>query len=144
MTLLTLLVTTALAGKHAIVGTVVDRNGDPVPRAVVSVNVTAKKAKTFTVALMTDRRGTFRVDYLRPEESERRLKLAKKSDYAIEVFKPGFHTHDANLFFRRGELVMSPITLVEETIAVQDLPENLDPGQNADAATSTGANFEWQ
>ncbi|MEN0061550.1 MAG: carboxypeptidase-like regulatory domain-containing protein [Myxococcota bacterium] len=136
--------TMAFAGKHAIVGTVVDRNGDPVPRAVISVNVTSKKQASFNVALMTDRRGTFRVDYLRPEESERRIKLAKRAEYDIEVFKPGFHLHDTSVYFRKGEVVVAPITLVEETIAIQDLPENLDPAANADAATSTGATFEWQ
>lgn len=141
---LSFFVASALAGKSAIVGTVVDRNGDPVPRAVVSVDVTTKKKSTFNVALMTDRRGTFRIDYLRPEGANREIKLPKKSDYAIEVFKPGYHPHDSQVFLRKGELVVGPITLVEETIAVQDLPENLDPGAHREAATSTGATFEWQ
>ncbi len=144
MTTFLLLATTALAGKHALVGTVVDRNGDPVPRAVVSVSVTNKKKATYEVSLMTDRRGTFRIDYLRPEGSDRRTKLAKRAEYAIEVFKPGFHLHDTDIYFRKGEMTVAPITLVEETIAVQDLPENLDPAANSDAATSTGATFEWQ
>jgi len=134
----------SLAGKSAIVGTVVDRNGDPVPRAVVSVDVTTRKDTTFNVALMTDRRGTFRIDYLRPEGASREIKLPRKADYGIEVFKPGYHPHDTDMFFRKGEVTVGPITLVEETIAVQDLPENLDPGAHREAATSTGATFEWQ
>ncbi|MEO0602493.1 MAG: carboxypeptidase-like regulatory domain-containing protein [Myxococcota bacterium] len=144
MTSFLLLAASAFAGKHAIVGTVVDRNGDPVPRAVVSVTVTAKKQASYNVSLMTDRRGTYRVDYLRPDGAERRIKLQKRAEYEIEVFKPGFHLHDAGVYFRKGEMTVAPITLVEETIAVQDLPENLDPGANSDAATSTGATFEWQ
>lgn len=144
MTSILLIGATALAGKHAIVGTVVDRNGDPVPRAVVSVNVTSKKQAAFEVSLMTDRRGEFRVDYLRPEGAERRVKLPKRADYDIEVFKPGFHLHDTDVYFRKGETLVPPITLVEETIAVQDLPENLDPATSSEAATSTGATFEWQ
>ena len=138
------LLSSALAGKHAIVGSVVDRNGDPVPRAVVSVDVSAKKQESYSVSLMTDRQGAFRIEYLRADGADRRLKLARKADYAIEVFKPGFHPKDENVFFRKGETVVAPITLVEETIAVEDLPENLDPSANADAATSTGATFEWQ
>ncbi|MEM6928469.1 MAG: hypothetical protein AAF602_16155, partial [Myxococcota bacterium] len=83
-------------------------------------------------------------DELRPDGAERRIKLQKRAEYELEVFKPGFHLHDSGVYFRKGEMTVAPITLVEETIAVQDLPENLDPGANSDAATSTGATFEWQ
>jgi len=138
------LVASAMAGKSVIVGTVVDRNGDPVPRAVVAVDVTTKARQTLGVALMTDRSGKYRIEYLRVDGEERTMKLPKKSAYAIEVFKPGYHQRQADVYLRSGKLVVDPITLVEETIAVQDLPENLDPGTQSESAPSTGATFEWQ
>ena len=130
----------AMAGpasaKNLISGQILDRNGEPVNRAIVSL-------EPGNVQLVTDRQGFFLIDYLRDEDGERD-KLKKKTDYKVEVFKPGYHTHAVALFFKRGEVIMEAITLTEDSIEVQDLGENLDPTVYDDATHSAGANYEGQ
>ena len=88
----------ACAGKGFISGQVIDRNGDPVDRAIV-------KLAPGNVQLVTDREGRFLIDYLRDETGER-IKLAKRTAYEVEVWKPGFHTQEISLGYKRGEVVM--------------------------------------
>ncbi|NCG22309.1 MAG: hypothetical protein GWP91_25105, partial [Rhodobacterales bacterium] len=73
-----------------------------------------------------------------------RTRLAKKTDYVLEVFKPGFHSFAVSLHYKRGPITLEAITLVEETIQVQDHGENLDPTLYADPTHSAGANYEGQ
>lgn len=131
-----LAVAVAEAGPHSIAGLVVDRNGEPVSRAIVSL-------APGNVELVTDREGRFLVDYLRDEAGER-LKLEKKCTYTLSVFKPGYHDFAVQVDYRKGELLVDTVTMVEETIDVQDFPENLDPALYSRPAQSAGATYEGQ
>jgi len=126
----------AQAGHKFIQGVVKDRNGDPIDRAVVSL-------KPGNVQLVTDREGRFLVDYLRDDDGER-TKLAKKTDYTIEVFKPGYHIQSLKFYYKKGELDLKPFTLVEDTIKIEDEGENLDPALYSDRTTNSGATYEGQ
>jgi hypothetical protein len=126
----------AWAGGNHITGQVINRNGEPVPRAVVSL-------APGNVQLVTDREGFFLIDYLRDDAGER-VKLDKKTDYTIEIFKPGFHTYAAQFYFKKGQLTVDTVTMVEETIELQDLPENLDPALYSRPTHAAGANYEGQ
>ena len=126
----------ALAGKHAIVGQVVDRNGQPVDRAIVSL-------EPGNVQLVTDREGRFLIDYLRDETGER-TKLAKKSDYTLEIFKAGYHIETRAFFFKRGTVEVDRVTLVRDTIEMADDTSGMDPADFDQATHSAGANYEGQ
>jgi hypothetical protein len=125
---------TAHAAGQGIGGRVVDRNGEPVSRAIVSLS-------PGNVELVTDRDGRFIIDYLRDASGER-TKLGKKTDYKLEVFKPGYHSFTLAVPYRRGELELEEVTMVEETIDVQDFPENLDPALYSQTTQSSGATYE--
>jgi len=112
--------TAAQAAPSLIGGLVVDRNGKPLARAIVSL-------APGNVELVTDRDGKFAIDYLRDATGER-IKLSRKTDYTLSVFKPGFHTYTVKVEYRHGELQVDPVTMVEETIAVQEISQNIDPG----------------
>jgi hypothetical protein len=127
---------TADAASHNIGGRVVDRNGEPLSRAVVSL-------APGNVELVTDRDGRFLIDYLRDQQGER-IKLGKKTEYTLEVFKAGFHTFQLPVSYKRGELEVETVTMVEESIDVQDFPENLDPALYTKATQSAGATYEGQ
>jgi hypothetical protein len=126
----------AHAASHAIGGRVVDRNGEPLSRAVVSL-------APGNVELVTDRDGRFVIDYLRDQSGER-IKLGKKTEYTLEVFKAGFHTFKLPVSYKRGALEVETVTMVEETIDVQDFPENLDPALYNSPTQSAGATYEGQ
>ncbi len=127
---------TALGAKHLIAGKVIDRNGQPVVQAIITL-------APGNVQVVTDRDGNFLVEYLRDDEGER-VKLAKKTDYTVEIFKPGYHTQTTQTYFQKGELTLEPITLVEETIQVTDDTLDLDPDIYVNATHSAGANYEGQ
>ena len=95
------------------------------------------------VQLVTDREGRFLIDYLRDDDGER-IRLAKRMDYELEVFKPGFHTQTFNFYYKKKGLMLDTFTLVEETIEVQDHGENIDPTLYSDQTTNTGATYEGQ
>jgi hypothetical protein len=124
------------SAKNLISGQIIDRNGEPVNRAVISL-------EPGNVQLVTDRLGNFTIDYLRDEDGER-VKLRRKTDYRVEVFKPGYHTQAVSLYYKRGETLMEAITVVEDTIEVQDHGENLDSDLYKDSTHSAGANYEGQ
>jgi hypothetical protein len=126
----------ALAGRHFIEGQVVDRNGDPVDRAVVSLS-------PGFVELVTDRDGRFLIDYLRNEDGSR-TKMGKRTLYTLEIYKPGFHLQTLQIDYRKGPLVMDASVLVEETIELREDDTPLDPGLYSDRADSTGVSYEGQ
>lgn len=126
----------AQAGRHYISGVVLDRNGDPLDRAILTL-------KPGNVQLVTDREGRFLIDYLRDEDGER-TKLAKRTDYEIEIFKPGYHLDSRKFYYKAGPLELKPFTLVEETIQIRDDGENLDPALYSDRTTNSGATYEGQ
>jgi hypothetical protein len=139
------LVAPAEAARPSIGGHVIDRNGNGMSKAIVTVTPApgAKHADAGTCQLVTDRDGNFLVDYLRDEAGER-AKLRSRMGYTVEVFKPGYHTFAKVVDYRHGALVVDVVTMVEDTIDVRDLPENLDPALYRVATQSSGANYEGQ
>lgn len=133
---LSLLAPSAEAARNQITGRVIDRNGEPVTRAIVSLS-------PGNVELVTDRDGRFVIDYARDKYGDR-TRLAKKTDYKLEVFKPGFHTHVESFYYKRGELAFPTFTLVSETIRVDDDQMDLDPELHQTQTQSTGATYEGQ
>jgi hypothetical protein len=132
------LLTQACAWKHAISGVVVDRNGEPVSRA----NVTLMPGN---VEIATNDVGQFLIDYTRDAgEVPTRKRLDSQQAYTIEVFKAGFHIRTLDIYFSRGQLVMDPIELVEETIVVRDDELDLDVGLFNNPTHSSGATYEGQ
>ena len=131
-----LLTPPAFAGRSYIMGSIQDRNGEPIDRAIVTM-------QPGNVQLVTDREGRFLIDYLRDEEGQR-VRLSKKTTYTLEVFKPGFHVFSVDFFFKAGPHTVESITVVEETIQVTDDGQDLDPELFQDATHSAGANYEGQ
>ena len=126
----------AEAGKNSISGRVLDRNGQPVERAIITL-------APGNVELITDADGTFWIDYLRDSAGER-VKLAKKANYALEVFKPGFHTASVQFYYKKGAFVVEDQVLKEDSIVVEDDGSTIDPGLFADPTQSSGATYEGQ
>jgi len=133
----------ALAGTHSIATRVTDRNGSGLGRTIVSLTPKEDDAKPYTVELVTDRQGNVLIDYLRDSDGER-TKLAKKTEYVLEVFKPGYHPFSTSFYYKKGELTLDPVVLVEETIEVEDIAENLDPATTPESTHAAGANYEGQ
>ncbi len=121
---------------HVISGTVLDRNGEPIERVVVGLD-------PGNVELVTDEYGRFAIDYLRDETGER-TKLGKRSEYDISLFKPGYHNAATSFYYKRGELLLEPLNMTEDTIRVEAGEENIDPGLYPDRAQSNGAAYEGE
>jgi hypothetical protein len=132
----------AWAAKHYIAGRIIDRNGDPVDQAVITLKPKVEDEKA-EVQLVTDREGRFLVDYLRNDVGER-SKLTRKVDYKLEVFKPGFHTREVVFAYKKGELQVDTLMLTEDTIAVHDDEAKLDPAAYETATQASGATYEGQ
>ncbi len=126
----------ALAGKHALVGSVVDRNGQPLER----VNITVAPGN---VEITTDETGKFLIDYLRDEEGNR-TKLAKRTEYTITFFKVGFHEAKQTLSYKRGELVIEALTMKEETIKLDPSTDNIDPSTYPTRQQDSGGSYEGE
>ena len=131
----------AWAGKNYIAGVVKDRNNQPVVRAQVKLVPELTTKGTFL--MVTDAQGRFLVDYLRTDDGLR-THLAKKSKYKLEIFKPGYHIDTREFFYKRGDVTLDPITLVEDTVRIDegslDLADNL---QRTDAQNG-GGSYEGQ
>mgnify|MGYP002633955184 CR=1 FL=1 len=123
------------ATRHAIVGKVVDRNGEPMSRVIVSL-------QPGSVELLTDNEGAFAVDYLRDDDGKR-TKLKRRNQYTIETFRTGFQTVSTEVDYRRGELHLAAIIMPEETIRVAPGLHAIDPS-TAERPTSTGATYEGE
>ena len=134
MTAILLLV--ACAGHRAITGTVLDRNGDPIERAIVSV-------KPGGVEIVTDENGRYVIDYLRTEDGNR-TELRKKTDYQLEAFLPGYHITRSSLSYRRGKVEADPITLVPDTVRMSESDADLDPTLYPDRSQSAGTTYEGE
>lgn len=126
----------ACAPHRAIIGTVVDRNGKPIDKAVVTVS-------PGEVQMVTDSEGSFVIDYLRDDKGER-VKLKKKTEYNLEAFRVGYHTAQADIFYKKGELIIEPVTMAEDTIRVSEGKGDLDPVKYPDRAQSAGAAYEGE
>jgi len=121
---------------HQISGQIVNRNNEPLERAVISM-------APGNVQLVTDQEGNFNIDYLRDETGER-TKLGKRSEYDIEIFQVGYHVARTSLYYKRGELYLDPIVLKEDSIRVVGSDGDIDPGQYADRTHSSGATYEGE
>ena len=141
LALVALLASPAFAAKHYIAGRVIDRNGDPVDKAVITLR--PQVDKDLEVQLVTDREGRFLVDYLRSADGER-AKLAKRVAYELEVYKPGFHVRTVKVDYRKGELQVDTVMMTEDTIVVHDDDVQLDPDAYEQQTHSAGANYEGQ
>lgn len=133
---LLLLSANAHAGRHAITGQVLDRNGEPVDRAIISLS-------PGNVEMVTDREGKFLIDYLRDNEGQR-VNLLKRQQYDLEVFKVGFHVETRSFLYKRGPALIEIITLTEDTIAIQDDGKDLTESLESKPTHSAGANYEGQ
>ena len=123
-------------GPHIIQGQIIDRNGEPVPRAIVGL-------APGNVEIVTDGEGRFMVDYLRDDSGER-IKLKRRTDYGIETFKPGFHVLSQEFYFKRGELLMEPMVLKEDSIRVIGSDELYNPDDHRDRTHSSGQSLEGE
>lgn len=139
-------ITAARADGNVIVGQVVDRNGAPIARARVKL-WSGMESESDTLQpyteLVTDRDGRFRIDYLRAQTGER-IKLAKKTEYTLEIWKLGFHLFTVPLDYRRGEFVMDPVTMLEDSLDPRAYSEQLDPALYSRSTQSSGATYEGQ
>ena len=135
----------AWAGTHSIETQVTDRNGSGLGRTIVSLapNNETLDAKPISVELVTDREGRVLIDYLRDTDGTR-TKLARKTEYVLEIFKPGYHPYTTSFFYKKGVVVLDPVVLIDETIEVEDLAENLDASNTTDGTHAAGANYEGQ
>jgi hypothetical protein len=134
--LLAMMPSVAMAKGKAIAGTVVDRNGQPVEKVNVSLN-------PGNVELVTDQDGAFRFEYLRDEAGER-VKLARKTTYQVTCFKVGYHEATVEITYQHGELILEPLTLKEDTIRVENIGDNIDPGVYSDKAQNSGGSYEGE
>ena len=123
-------------GPHIINGKVMDRNGFPVERAIVSLS-------PGNVEIITDSRGEFAIDYLRDDEGER-VRLDWRNDYEIEVFKAGYHVLREGFYYKWGALVLDPLVMAEETIRVRGSDAAYDPDEFEDRTHSSGQSLEGE
>ena len=135
-TLLLLPTLIGCAGHHAISGVVTDRNGRPLDRVIVSLEPGG-------VELVTDQQGAFTIDYLRDEEG-RRVRLAKRTDYKLSLIKPGYNVSREAFFYKRGELALEALTMVEDVIEVDPSDDDIDPTRFRDRTHSSGSNYEGE
>jgi hypothetical protein len=122
--------------RNAIAGRVVDRNGKPLERAIVTL-------APGSIQLVTDAEGRFLIDYIRDEDGVRR-KLKKKTEYKLEAFKPGYHLEARKFFYTRGPVEIDNLTLREDSLNVTDDGADLDSTLLGDPTQSTGATYEGQ
>lgn len=131
-----LLLVIACASHRAITGSVLDRNGDPIERAIVSVHPGG-------VEIVTDENGRYVIDYLRTTDGDR-TDLRKKTEYQLEAFLPGYHITRASLSYRRGKVEADPITLVPDTVRMSESDADLDPSLYPDRSQSAGSTYEGE
>jgi hypothetical protein len=123
-------------GPHIINGAIMDRNGFPVERAIVSLT-------PGNVEIVTDSHGEFSIDYLRDELGER-IRLDWRNDYEVEVFKAGYHVLRETFYYKWGELALEPIIIAEDTIRVTGSDAAYDPSEHGDRTHSAGQSLEGE
>lgn len=121
---------------RVISGQVVDRNGEPLDKVIVSLS-------PGDVELVTDSEGNFSIDYLRDDQGNR-VKLDKRTEYHLEAFRTGYNVAKLDFYFKRGQLQLDPITLSEDTIRVEASSDDIDPARYPDQTSSSGANYEGE
>jgi hypothetical protein len=131
-----ILATLSGCGPHIINGAVLDRNGFPVERAIVSLS-------PGNVEIVTDGHGEFSIDYLRDDVGER-IRLDWRNDYEVEVFKAGYHVLRQTFYYKWGELLLDPIIISEDTIRVSGSDAAYDPAEHGDRTHSAGQSLEGE
>lgn len=121
---------------NRLTGTVVDRNGAPVPGAIVGL-------APGNVEVVTDAEGRWVVDYLRDDEGER-VRLGTRTDYEVEAFRVGYHVATTRVSYKRGDATVETITLVEDSIRIATPEDDIDPGREAGRPQATGAAYEGE
>ena len=134
--ILSLSLSSQALAKNTIAGIVADRNGLPIARTLITI-------APGNMQIITDEEGRFLLDYLRDEQGKR-TKLKKKTNYSIEAFKVGYHIERKTFFYKRGEVALDAIMLIEDTIEVDDDGRMIDPTLYAKPTQSTGANYEGE
>lgn len=125
------------ATRHSISGTVIDRNGEPMDRVIVSL-------EPGNVEILTDNEGHFAIDYVRKEDGSR-TRLPRRSDYTLTFFRTGYQDSTEALYFKRGAHECGSIQMVEDTIQVSEPAQPLDPKRlHADPSASGGATYEGE
>lgn len=125
-----------LAGQRVITGQVIDRNGEPMERVIVSLD-------PGNVEIVTDQDGNFLIDYLRDEDGNR-VKLEKRIDYALEFFRTGYHVNKTTFYYKKGALILEPVTMAEDTIRLAPSADDIDPERFPDRTHSAGSNYEGE
>lgn len=124
------------AGKRAIHGQIVDRNGEPMDRVVVSL-------EPGNIELVTDSEGRFVIDYLRDDAGDRK-NLSARQEYTLEAFRAGYHVEDLTFQYTRGALELEPVTLTEDTIRLAPSEADIDPERFPDQTGSAGSTYEGE
>jgi hypothetical protein len=124
------------ASRRAIHGQVLDRNGAPVDRVIVTL-------APGNIELVTDSEGRFVIDYLRDDDGDR-VKLSARQDYTLEAFRVGYHVSDVAFHYARGAHALEPLTLTEETIRVSPSEADIDPDRYPDRTHSSGSAYEGE
>ena len=84
------------------------------------------------------------IDYYRDELGDLG-KLKPRTEYQFEVFKAGYHLYKSGaVYYKRGEFLLEPITLKEDTIRVMGNDSNIDPELYPDRSHSAGASYEGE
>lgn len=117
-------------------GQVLDRNGAPVAGAIIGL-------APGNVEVVTDADGRWAIDYLRNEDGER-IRLGTRADYDLEAFRVGYHVATAHLTYKRGDVQVDDITLVEDSIRVATPEDDIDPGRQRAQPTASGAAYEGE
>ena len=125
----------ASAKKGAILGQVTDRNGDAM------VGATVELVDRFATVL-TDSEGRFRIDYMRQADGKQ-VKLAKTTTYVLLVTLPGFHDVTGQIEYKRGEFEVQPVTMIPETVEVQDIRVPLWTDISSPSGRTEGVVRQW-
>ncbi len=131
-----LLVGVGCASRRSLSGAVVDRNGAPVPRAIVALG-------PGTAEVLTDDAGRYSFLYARDDAGER-VSLRPRSDYTVAVIRPGFHLAQVPARYPRGRVELPPITLIPETLRVDAGALGRGALGAATAAGTSGATHEGE
>lgn len=117
-------------------GQVLDRNGVPVAGAIIGL-------APGNVEVVTDAEGRWAIDYLR-DDAGARVRFGTRTEYDVEAFQVGYHVATTRLMYKRGDVQLDAITLVEDSIRVATPDDDIDPGRERAQPTASGAAYEGE
>ncbi len=117
-------------------GRVVDRNDQPLKRVTILVSPGNGE-------LITNKWGEYEIDRLHADDGSP-IPLEPGTDYTINAWKPGYHETTQIFRFDGGVQEIPTITLIEDSIKLEDYePVPLVPQDEDDGAqTGTGVSVE--